>query len=387
MNLADSDSKPDGPDDLTSLNELLEALEKEQSEVDIVKLRKPDRAIDVSVEDWIQEKGFADFSAEFMRHFCAALVGREAREVGLHYLMDYVKSGGGYLSLASQGEYGAQSLKIKQGKLNSSYSFFFRFNCVQRLTYLIGTSAIATGLANEMQSGSILLNSPVAEIEQYDGMCTVRTKNGAAFQCGRVVLGIPTNMYDQIEFSPPLPPQKRALVSRTKPGIYAKYMVTYKKAWWKDINLVGSFWSIPGPINFSWETSDNDTQAYTLALFVHGDSLNRLRELSNLGKEEAIINHLVELVGPEHAHLAQDVLEINHREWDKDEYIGSGPTSPMGPGLLSQYGQALREPFEKLHFGGGETAYEWKGYLEGALRAGSRVADEVVTVLKPQSKL
>lgn len=63
------------------------------------------------------------------------------------------------------------------------------------------------------------------------------------------------------------------------------------------------------------------------------------------------------------------------------------PTSPIGPGDLAKYGIALRDSFRNVHFGGGETAYEWKGYLEGALRAGSRVAEEVVKALPPTSKL
>lgn len=31
-----------------------------------------------------------------------------------------------------------------------------------------------------------------------------------------------------------------------------------------------------------------------------------------------------------------------------------------------------------MHFGGGETALEWEGYLEGADGAGYRAADEVM---------
>ena len=50
--------------------------------------------------------------------------------------------------------------------------------------------------------------------------------------------------------------------------------------------------------------------------------------------------------------------------------------------MLRTHGRALRERFENLHFAGGETAYEWKGYLEGAITAGRRGAEEVVEALK-----
>ena len=241
-----------------------------------------------------------------------------------------------------------------------------------------------------MKPGSIMINSPTTRIEQHGSSSIVYTSNGLTVQCSKVILAIPTNVYDNIHFTPPLPPAKRAIVGGTKPGIYGKCILTYRTPWWKrkDINLVGSFYSVNGPINFSWEYSDNETSNYSLALFVNGDSAAIWHKLSNLGREDAIVNHLAELVGPKHADLARDVVEINIKEWTKEPWLGGGPTSSMGPGDLSKYGDALREPFGCLHFGGGETAREWKGYLEGALRAGSRAADEVIESLKemPSSK-
>jgi monoamine oxidase len=38
----------------------------------------------------------------------------------------------------------------------------------------------------------------------------------------------------------------------------------------------------------------------------------------------------------------------------------------------------LREPVGNLHFAGTETAGDWKGYMEGAVRSGERAAKEVI---------
>lgn len=49
------------------------------------------------------------------------------------------------------------------------------------------------------------------------------------------------------------------------------------------------------------------------------------------------------------------------------------------PGVLDTLGpDALRESSGNLHFAGTETAGEWKGYMEGAIRSGERAAAEVV---------
>lgn len=57
----------------------------------------------------------------------------------------------------------------------------------------------------------------------------------------------------------------------------------------------------------------------------------------------------------------------------------------MGPGILREYGATLREPVGNIHLAGGEFAFEWKGYLEGALTSGQRAAEEVVKELVGKS--
>lgn len=335
------------------------------------------------METWAQSKGLSDpVGKHAVKFFTSAVVGRDPEEIGMHYFLDYIKSGGGFISIATEGEAGAQSLKIKQGeKLQNNFSL--RAMQIPRLTpTLAGTSAVATGLADELRPGSVFINSPVDNIHQTADGALVQTSTGNKYSCRKVIIAIPTNTYEKINFSPPLPHDKRALVSRTKPGVYAKMILTYTRAWWKDLGLVGKFSSFKGPICFSYDISDDSKGQYSLATFIAGEIAARWAQLNELQRVEAVLEHLGELVGPAHAPLAQDVLEVNYVNWSAEEYLDGAPTSAIGPGLLSRYGVALRQPFQHVHFAGGETAFEWKGYLEGALRAGSRAADEVIAWAK-----
>lgn len=232
-----------------------------------------------------------------------------------------------------------------------------------------------------MEPGSIVLHSPVDSISQYGNGTIVTTATGSRFKAKKVILANPTNTYGYIKFSPPLPVAKKALVSRTMPGIYAKVIITYRSAWWKEAGLVGKFTSLKGPICFSWDISDASLQQYSLAFFVAGKLAVSWHQLTELDREETIINHLAELVGPDLREKAVDILEFNAIEWTKEDFLYGAPTSAMGPGQLSKYGSALRESYLNIHFAGGETAYEWKGYLEGAITAGERAAEEVIKIL------
>ena len=54
-----------------------------------------------------------------------------------------------------------------------------------------------------------------------------------------------------------------------------------------------------------------------------------------------------------------------------------GYVGHMPPGVMTRFGHALREPCGRIHWAGAETAVEWPGYIEGALRSGIRAAREV----------
>jgi monoamine oxidase len=46
--------------------------------------------------------------------------------------------------------------------------------------------------------------------------------------------------------------------------------------------------------------------------------------------------------------------------------------------VLTGFGPSLRAPCGKLHWAGTETASVWTGYMEGAVRSGERVAQEIL---------
>jgi monoamine oxidase len=50
----------------------------------------------------------------------------------------------------------------------------------------------------------------------------------------------------------------------------------------------------------------------------------------------------------------------------------------MAPGAWTEYGPHLRAPCGRIHWAGTETATEWNGYIDGAIQAGERAADEML---------
>jgi monoamine oxidase len=67
--------------------------------------------------------------------------------------------------------------------------------------------------------------------------------------------------------------------------------------------------------------------------------------------------------------------------WGMEEFAAGGPTAAVPPGSWTRYGPWLRRPVGPIHWAGTETADEWTGFLDGAVRSGQRAAAEVAARL------
>ena len=74
----------------------------------------------MTFDKWLEQQGLWKHQAVrgFATQLTTSIVGRDPDEVGAHYFLDYIKSGDGIESLASEGKFGAQSIKIKQGRIS-----------------------------------------------------------------------------------------------------------------------------------------------------------------------------------------------------------------------------------------------------------------------------
>jgi monoamine oxidase len=70
-----------------------------------------------------------------------------------------------------------------------------------------------------------------------------------------------------------------------------------------------------------------------------------------------------------------DYLEQN---WSVERYSGGGMISHTPPGVLTEFGPALRAPCGRIHWAGTETSPVMYGFIDGAVRSGERVAAEVM---------
>lgn len=238
-----------------------------------------------------------------------------------------------------------------------------------------------------MKPGTVVFGSAVRRIEQAanGNGATVSTEDGRVIRCKRVIVSIPTPLYKEITFSPALPADKQKLVSSTTLGWVAKTIVCYDQPWWRTKGFSGLVTSFNGPVTIMRDTSSDIDGQFSLTCFSQADTGRQWSKLPPHERRVQVIDHISQAFDDRSA--AEQHIGVFEQQWAGEQWSQGCPCPVMGPDLLGKLGHTLRIPFKNIHFVGTETAYEWKGYMDGAVSSGKRGADEVVSALLGNSSV
>ncbi|KAK5175131.1 uncharacterized protein LTR77_000268 [Saxophila tyrrhenica] len=245
---------------------------------------------DITLEDWVKSHApTCDDALNALKVGTRAMLGVEPSELSALYFLDYCKSGGGYMLMRSDKKDGGQYIRIAQG-----------------------TQSFSRGLASELPPDSIAFVSPVRRIEQKPGGVQVTAARGV-YNASRVVVSVPTPLYKEIIFNPPLPADKVEMSQSTLLGDYCKSIVFYKSPWWRQHNLCGLAQSCYGPFAVTRESSVDADNQFSLTCFVVGQPAREWMKLPRAGRDHAVLEQLEKLYGPFAA--VEKPIEIAEQIW------------------------------------------------------------------------
>jgi len=308
----------------------------------------------ISVGEWVARNVRTAAARTMLKIAIHAIFAVEPRSISLLYFLHYTRAGGSFTRLAEVRE-GAQTFRISGG--------------AQQLS-----ERLAAGLGAE----ELLLGVPVSAIEHGDAGVVLRSKGRAALRSRFVILAMPPVLIRELSVTPGFPAARQQLNETMSMGAMIKCVVAYKRPFWRRAGLSGEVVSNGAPLRMVFDGCAEDGSTPALIGFAVGDQVAELGGLSPADRKQACIEHLVRLFGAE---AAEPVAYVDH-DWSADRWSRGGHACIMPPRLLSQIGGALREPVGRIHFAGTETATRWVGYLDGAIEAGDRAADEVLARLR-----
>ena len=234
-----------------------------------------------------------------------------------------------------------------------------------------GSQLISFGLAEGLQ---VVLGAPVRRIEQANGSATVVSDKGT-WKAKNVVVAIPPPLAGAIDFRPGLPTEHRQLLQRSPMGALMKIEAVYDKPFWRDEGLSGAAVAVDdgGPCKVLFDNTPPEGSPGVLFGFCGGANWRRWAGRPVTQRKAAALQQFAHYTGSR----ALKAIDYFEQDWAREPWSAGGPVALPGPGTLSGYGSWIRRPHGVVHWGGTETSDYWAGFMDGAVRAGERVAREV----------
>jgi monoamine oxidase len=300
----------------------------------------------MTLESWIVQNVYTKAGREFARLVPRGAWAVEARQISYLWFMDALRSGDGLAHL----------MAVSDGILDTKF--------------LGGMHQLPQRLANEL-GDRVVLSAPAEKIVQDESGVRVITPKGE-YTARHLIVAVPPGPIQRIRFEPHLPVARDGLHQRMAMGNIIKVNVAYEKPFWRDKGFSGQIATDDDTLGIVMEDAQPGV-APVLICFIEGRHALANSGVSQEERKAKVIASLVRFFGPEAAH----VLAYHDNDWNVDAYT-HGYVGHMGPGTMTRFGHALREPVGRIHWASTETSTEWAGYIEGALRSGIRAAKEVI---------
>jgi monoamine oxidase len=241
-------------------------------------------------------------------------------------------------------------------------------------THLVdgGAPEIATRLAAKL-GDAVHLNSPVRWIRQTEEGVEV-ISDRLTVEAGRVIVAAPPLLAGRIEYDPALPADHTQLLRRMLSGSAIRGITIYDEPFWRKEGLSGMSVAPDLLVPVALDQSPRAGTPGILSSYMFGPAAVSAAGLDATARREIWLSALAARYGTRalepRAHLETD--------WAAEPWSLGGMIAHFAPGVLTNFGEALREPAGRIHWAGAERATEMHGLMEGAVRSGERAADEVI---------
>jgi monoamine oxidase len=235
-----------------------------------------------------------------------------------------------------------------------------------------GAQSICLAMAAELND-CIRLNAGVTRIDQSDIEVVVHG-DGFSYAAKKLLLALPPAVANKIHFVQPLPEQKKLFLQQNFMGSVIKCYAVYNTPFWRNQKKNG-LCAAPGePISVSFDNSPADGSKGILMGFALADSAKAMLLLPEADRKKIVLQNFVQYFGAEAA-LPNYYIDhcFTEERWSLGCYAGMMPVNGW-----SSSGAAARSITGHIHWAGTETATEWNGYMEGAVRSGERAALEIL---------
>ena len=305
----------------------------------------------LTAEEWIQQVSYGVKNTELLLRFIVRLLlNVEPWEVSLLYFFWYCKVNHGFPGLL----FSAQEQALEGG-----------------------SQQLSMKLKKRLDSERVLCKKQVIEIDQTGKGVKVKTNEGIVFEGDYCILSVAPGMRNNILYKPKMSGVYQQLAQRMPMGSVIKTSMFYDTAWWRGNSNGQAVITDATIVAKTFDATQPDGSRPCLVGFIVGDKAREWQSTTEEERRQAILKEYKRVFNNDKAMNYVEYIESN---WQAEEFIGgSGGIAP--PGVMVPFGKALREPVGKIYLAGTESADDWSGYMDGAIRSGWYAAGTMLTQL------
>jgi monoamine oxidase len=177
-----------------------------------------------------------------------------------------------------------------------------------------------------------------------------------------------------IRFEPALPADHVLLIHKVPAGTEVKTVAIYDEPFWRADGVSGATVATDDLMEVTLDTSQPGHAHGVIATYSAGPRARALWALPESERRSVLLKTLTTRLGPK----AANPLEVKELNWSEERWTRGCSCAHFAPGVLTQFGRLLREPVGRIHWAGTETAATSFGAMDGAVRSGERVSEEIL---------
>lgn len=314
--------------------------------------------------DWLKNNIKNPRIAAMIEWLFKVCICEEAGNLSFYYWLYFLRNCGSYQAISDISN-GAQEYRLGSGMIELYNNLFVEIN----------------GYKN-VQFGNY-----VKKVE-FSGNGYIIETNMRKYNCNDIIISAPPPAINKICFVPELPAEKCEIYRNMKMGSVIKMITVYPQPYWRNAGYSGEIISNQEPIYLAYDYSDEKRNFYALVSFICAADVPKYSQLSSEERKTIVASAFAKYFGIKELNNPIGFYEKN---WSQDPYSNgcyfATPSVDIinNPEKAYQFGEILRKTVDNnghyIYFVGTETAYEWMGYIEGALESAERCIDEISSPL------
>ena len=229
----------------------------------------------------------------------------------------------------------------------------------------------------ERLGGAVRLGQPVRTLRwtpdaPHAGVVAVTDELEVHAQ--HVIVAVPPVLISRISYEPPLPRRQQQLHQHLSMGLVIKVHAVYETPFWRDAGLSGTAFSPYELVHEAYDNTNHDDPRGTLVGFVADEAADGVFSLSAEERKQRILESLSHYYGEQ----AKHPVVYYESDWGSEEWTRGAYAASFDMGGLARYGADLRTPVGPIHFSCSDMAGKGYQHVDGAIRVGREVADEIL---------